>query len=234
MPFFQKTTRKDCWTLWCWKTTLIDLALGVLQPTSGKVSISGISPVNAIEKWPDAIAYVPQDVQVTGGSVRNTIAMGFSGIEQIDSLIRDAIQIAQLENMLNDKNSGLELNVGERGNKLSGGQRQRLGIDRALYTKPRLIALDEATSLLDGQTETDLSQAIFALKGRVTVLLIAHRLLTLKKADKVAYMESGKILAIGTFEEVRSKIPNFDKQAKLMEIRFRVLSFAIKDASDFF
>jgi ABC-type multidrug transport system fused ATPase/permease subunit len=200
------------------KTTLIDLALGVLQPTSGKVSISGISPVNAIEKWPGAIAYVPQDVQVIGGSVRNNIAMGFSGIEQIDSLIRDAIQIAQLENMLIDKNSGLELNVGERGNKLSGGQRQRLGIARALYTKPKLIALDEATSSLDGQTEADLSQAIFALKGRVTVLLIAHRLSTVKKADKVVYMESGKILAIGTFEEVRSKIPNFDKQAKLMEI----------------
>jgi len=200
------------------KTTLIDLALGVLQPTSGKVSISGISPLNAIEKWPGAIAYVPQDVQVIGGSVRNNIAMGFSGIEQIDSLIRDAIQIAQLENMLIDKNSGLELNVGERGNKLSGGQRQRLGIARALYTKPKLIALDEATSSLDGQTEADLSQAIFALKGRVTVLLIAHRLSTVKKADKVVYMESGKILAIGTFEEVRSKIPNFDKQAKLMEI----------------
>jgi ABC-type multidrug transport system fused ATPase/permease subunit len=200
------------------KTTLIDLTLGVLKPTSGKVFISGIAPLDAIEKWPGAIAYVPQDVQVIGGSVRNNIAMGFSEMEQIDSLIKDAIQIAQLENMLIDKNSGLELNVGERGNKLSGGQRQRLGIARALYTKPKLIALDEATSSLDGQTEADVSQAIFALKGRVTVLLIAHRLSTVKKADKVVYMESGKISYIGTFEEVRSKIPNFDKQAKLMEI----------------
>jgi len=200
------------------KTTLIDLTLGVLKPNSGEIFISGTSPADAIEKWPGAVAYVPQDVQVIGGSIRANIAMGFSEEEQLDSLIHEAINIAQLENMLKEKNSGLDLNVGERGNKLSGGQRQRLGIARALYTKPKLIAFDEATSSLDGQTEADVSQAIFTLKGSVTVLLIAHRLSTVKKADKIVYMENGKILAIGSFEQVRSKIPNFDKQAELMEI----------------
>lgn len=200
------------------KTTLIDLILGVLNPNSGEIFISGASPADAIEKWPGAIAYVPQDVQVIGGSIRDNIGMGFSEEEQLDGLIYEAIEIAQLENMLEEKNSGLDLNVGERGNKLSGGQRQRLGIARALYTKPKLIAFDEATSSLDGQTEADVSQAIFSLKGIVTVLLIAHRLSTVKKADKIVYMENGKILAIGSFEQVRSKIPNFDKQAKLMEI----------------
>jgi ABC-type multidrug transport system fused ATPase/permease subunit len=199
------------------KTTLIDLSLGILKPDSGEILISGVLPINAIEKWPGAIAYVPQDVQVIGGSIKDNIAMGFSENEQLNSLIKNAIKIAQLENMLIDKNSGLDLNVGERGNNLSGGQRQRLGIARALYTKPNLIALDEATSSLDGQTEDDVSQAIFALKGKVTVLLIAHRLSTVKRADKIVYMESGKILAVGTFDEVRNKIPNFDKQAKLME-----------------
>jgi ATP-binding cassette subfamily C protein len=200
------------------KTTLIDLTLGILKPNSGEIFISGTSPADAIEKWPGAVAYVPQDVQVIGGSIRANIAMGFSEEEQLDSLIHEAINIAQLENMLKEKNSGLDLHVGERGNKLSGGQRQRLGIARALYTKPKLIAFDEATSSLDGQTEADVSQAIFTLKGSVTVLLIAHRLSTVKKADKIVYMENGKILAIGSFEEVRMKIPNFDKQAKLMEI----------------
>lgn len=200
------------------KTTLIDLILGILNPNSGEISISGTSPADAIEKWPGAIAYVPQDVQVIGGSIRDNVGMGFSEEEQLDGLIYEAIEIAHLENMLEEKNSGLDLNVGERGNKLSGGQRQRLGIARALYTKPKLIAFDEATSSLDGQTEADVSRAIFSLKGSVTVLLIAHRLSTVKKADKIVYMENGKILAVGSFEQVRSKIPNFDKQAKLMEI----------------
>jgi ABC-type bacteriocin/lantibiotic exporter with double-glycine peptidase domain len=121
-----------------------------------------------------------------------------------------------MEDFLNGKEDDLSVEVGERGSKLSGGQRQRLGIARALYSRPKLLVLDEATSALDGQTESDISDAILALRGNVTVLMIAHRLSTVRNADRVIYMEAGKILADGTFQEVREKIPNFDSQAALM------------------
>jgi ATP-binding cassette subfamily C protein len=106
--------------------------------------------------------------------------------------------------------------VGENGTKLSGGQRQRLGIARALTTSPRLIVLDEATSSLDSETESELSGSIQALKGSSTIIMIAHRLSTIRQANKVVYLHEGQIQAVGTFEEVRSRVPNFDNQAKLM------------------
>jgi ABC-type multidrug transport system fused ATPase/permease subunit len=200
------------------KSTVIDIALGIIKPDHGDVIISGLVPLEAINKWPGAIAYVPQDVQIIDGSIKDNVALGFSKIEQIDSLINDALEIAQLNNLLSEKKSDLNLQVGERGVKLSGGQRQRLGIARALYLKPKLIVFDEATSSLDGQTEEDISEAIFNLRGEVTVILIAHRLSTVKNADKIVYMENGKILAVGKFEEVRRLVPNFDTQASLMGI----------------
>lgn len=200
------------------KSTVIDIALGIIKPDNGNVIISGLAPLEAINKWPGSIAYVPQDVQIIDGSIRDNVAMGFSKIEQIDSLINDALEIAQLNKLLSEKKSDLSLQVGERGMKLSGGQRQRLGIARALYLKPKLIVFDEATSSLDGQTEEDISEAIFKLRGEVTVILIAHRLSTVKNADKIVYMENGKILAIGKFDEVRRSVPNFDTQASLMGI----------------
>jgi ATP-binding cassette, subfamily B, bacterial PglK len=112
--------------------------------------------------------------------------------------------------------SGLDSRAGERGSKLSGGQRQRLGIARALYTNPKLLILDEATSSLDGQTEADISDSINALKGEVTVVIVAHRLSTIRKADRVVYLENGRLIATGSVNEVRAQVPNFDTQAKLM------------------
>ena len=106
--------------------------------------------------------------------------------------------------------------MGERGTKLSGGQRQRLGIARAIFTRPQLLVLDEATSSLDGETEANISEALQNLKGRSTLILIAHRLSTVMHSDVVVYMENGRVLHIGSFAEVREAIPNFDKQAKLM------------------
>lgn len=198
------------------KTTLVDLALGILTPDSGDIEISGISPTGAIAHWPGAIAYVPQDVQIIDASILSNVAMGFPESEQRSELAFEALRISQLDEFLEVKNQDLSSRVGERGSKLSGGQRQRLGIARALYSRPKLLVLDEATSSLDGQTESDISEAIFSLRGNVTVLLIAHRLSTVRNADRVIYMEAGKILADGTFQEVRGKIPNFDSQAALM------------------
>lgn len=198
------------------KSTLIDIMLGILKPNSGTVKISGVSPLQAINTWPGAISYVPQETGITSDSIKGNVAMGFPVREQIDPVIIEAIRIAQLESVLYENNLSLESDVGEAGSKLSGGQKQRLGIARALYLKPKLIVLDEATSSLDGQTESDLSEAIYNLRGQVTVVLIAHRLSTVKKSDKIIYIEGGKILTIGSFEEVRSRIPNFQTQATLM------------------
>lgn len=198
------------------KTTLVDVMLGVLEPDKGSVRISGVPPADAISKWPGAIAYVPQDVLVVNGSIRENVALGYPLESATDELIRDAIKTASLANFVASLPAGLDTNLGERGAKISGGQRQRIGIARALFTKPKLLVLDEATSALDGGTEESISSDIQKLKGSTTVVIIAHRLSTIRDADLVLYMDKGIIVAQGTFEQVRNTVPDFDRQAKLM------------------
>jgi len=198
------------------KTTLVDVLLGVLEPDSGSVLISGVSPLEAIAKWPGAIAYVPQDVLVINGSIRENVSLGYPLKSASDELVNEAIQIASLTNLVLSLPQGLDTNLGERGTKISGGQRQRIGIARALFTKPKFLVLDEATSALDGDTEESISSDIQKLKDSTTVVLIAHRLSTVRNADLVLYMDQGEIVARGTFEEVRNSVPDFDRQAKLM------------------
>ena len=201
------------------KTTLVDLILGILNPNVGNISISGLKPLEAISKWPGAIAYVPQDVMITNGTIRENVALGFPLEVASNELIWDALRIAQLETFVRTLPNGIDSHVGERGTKLSGGQRQRLGIARALFTKPKLIVLDEATSALDGKTELEFANAIHELKGKVTVVLIAHRLSTVREADSIVYMRDGKIIEVGSFDEVRSRVPDFDIQSKLMGLK---------------
>jgi ABC-type multidrug transport system fused ATPase/permease subunit len=198
------------------KTSLVDVILGILEPQEGKIFISGLSPIEAIEKWPGSVAYVPQDVMIANGSIRENVALGYPASAANDDAVARVLDIAQLSAFVAGLAKGIDTQVGERGAKLSGGQRQRLGIARAMFTNPRLLILDEATSALDGQTEADIAQSINQLKGHVTLITIAHRLSTVRSADRVAYMQSGRILAIDTFEEVRKLVPDFDSQAKLM------------------
>ncbi len=198
------------------KTTLVDVLLGVLEPDVGSVLISGTTPPDAISKWPGAIAYVPQDVLVIDGSIRENVALGYPLEVATDDLVNDTIRIAALSEFVSHLPRGLDTNLGERGAKISGGQRQRIGIARALFTKPKLLVLDEATSALDGGTEENISKEIQSLKGSTTVVLIAHRLSTVRSADLVVYLDRGSIVASGTFEEVRDVVPDFDRQAKLM------------------
>jgi ABC-type multidrug transport system fused ATPase/permease subunit len=198
------------------KSSLADAILGVLPIENECVRISGISPEKAVAKWPGAIAYVPQDVSISNTTIRQNVGMGFPSSEIPDNLVWEALEIAQLGDFVKTLPKGIDAELGDRGMKMSGGQRQRLGIARAIFTKPKLLLLDEATSSLDGQTEADIASAIQKLRGTVTVIMIAHRLSTVREASRLVYMEKGQILHIGTFDELRTAVPDFDRQAKLM------------------
>jgi ABC-type multidrug transport system fused ATPase/permease subunit len=198
------------------KTTLVDLILGVLKPDSGKILISGQEPLEAVSQWPGAVSYVPQDVVITNSTVAENITMGFPDNGSHQNLIEDALSVSQLTDFASSLPEGVLTQVGDRGTSISGGQRQRLGIARAMFTKPMLLILDEATSSLDGDTEANISQSIQNMRGSVTVVMIAHRLSTVRNVDQLIYMEDGQVRSIGTFEEVRNSIPDFDRQAKLM------------------
>ena len=198
------------------KTTIIDVLLGVLNPNEGTVLISGLPPHLAVSKWPGAVSYVPQDVVIAAGTIRENVALGYPPEEATDELVMSALKIANLDDFVAGLPHGVDTQVGERGATISGGQRQRLGIARAMFTRPHLLVLDEATSSLDGETEASISEAIRALRGLTTVVMIAHRLSTVRNADIVVYLSEGKIKATGTFEEVRNAAPGFDRQAKLM------------------
>jgi len=198
------------------KTTVVDVILGVLQPDSGNVLMQGLVPLDAIKKWPGAIGYVPQDVMISNGSIRENVCLGYESKLIDDALIWDALETAQLSEFIRSLPMGLDTQVGDRGTNLSGGQRQRLGIARAMFTKPKLLVLDEATSALDGTTEASISDAIHNLKGGVTIVMIAHRLSTVIESDLIHYMNNGKIEKSGSFNDLREAIPEFDKQAQLM------------------
>lgn len=198
------------------KSTLVDLMLGILKPTSGTVELSGISPNAAIKKWPGLISYVPQEVLITKASLLENVGLGFD-VDEIDqTLALASLRKAKLEELIDMEGSGISQLIQERGGNLSGGQKQRIGIARALYTNPRLVILDEATSALDVSTESEISDALLELKGNVTLVLVAHRLSTVRNADLVIYVDSGRILAKGSFEDVRLQVPQFDKQANLL------------------
>jgi ABC-type multidrug transport system fused ATPase/permease subunit len=159
---------------------------------------------------------VPQESFISSTSLKENVTMGFPADEKMIAKVRSALAKSQLLQFADSLPSGIETQVGENGGMLSGGQRQRLGIARALFCEPKLLVLDEATSSLDAETEQMISIAINSLRGDSTVVLIAHRLSTVMNADLVLYLEEGRLLAQGKFEEVRRAVPQFDKQAKLM------------------
>ena len=198
------------------KTTFLDVILGVLKPQRGEIFISGLDPASAVVEWPGAISYVPQETYIADASIAENIAMGFP-TDLIDrNQVIENLKMAQLWEFVQNLELGIDARVGERGTQLSGGQRQRLGIARALYTKPKLLILDEATSSLDAETEQAISDSIQRLKGEVTLIVIAHRLSTIKEADIIHYVEEGQIKGSGTFEELREKVPSFDSSASIM------------------
>jgi ABC-type multidrug transport system fused ATPase/permease subunit len=198
------------------KSTFVDLMLGLHHPSSGSIEISGLDAIDAIEKWPGAVAYVPQEIQLVSGTITENVLLGFVNDEQNNKLVLSALKKAQLNEYIDDKGVILETNIGDEGGKLSGGQRQRIGIARALLTNPKILVMDEATSALDAQTEDNISNTISKIKQESLVIVVAHRLATARKADLVIYMEEGKVKAQGSFDQVRALVPNFDTQAQLM------------------
>ena len=198
------------------KTTLVDLMLGILSPTEGTVTISGYSPEELLRKYPGAISYVPQNVNIVKGTILENITLGFDSSNKNREYARQAAELAQLTSFLSTLERGLDSELQDRGTNLSGGQRQRIGIARALFTKPQIIVFDESTSALDAATELEVSEAINSLRGITTVIVIAHRLSTIRNADQIFYLADGEILGSGTFQELRNQVKEFDQSSKLM------------------
>ena len=182
------------------KTTLVDICLGLLQPQEGTVHASSAN-----------IAYVPQDTHIARLTLQQNIALEWNR-EAIDiSLVDDAIKRAQLTHVLDGRSETDALS--EQG--LSGGQKQRIGLARAMYRNPSLLFLDEVTSALDAETEHAVMSSIESLRGTTTVVIVAHRLSTVQHADQVIYLDNGRVLGVGTFDELRKSIPQLQRQIEL-------------------
>ena len=184
------------------KSTLLDLILGLLSPSKGRITVDGKDIHKHLRSWQRKIGYVPQDIYLIDDSLRRNIAFGLD-IEEIDeNRIQAAVVMAQLKEVISSRPEGLNALVAERGIRLSGGQRQRVAIARALYHEPELLIFDEATSALDPQTETEVTQAIQALHGKKTMIIVAHRLSTVRFCDRLVFLKHGRIEGCAPFDEL--------------------------------
>jgi len=184
------------------KSTLVDILLGLLAPEKGEVRVDGVNIQNNLRNWQDQIGYVPQSIFLTDDTLRRNVAFGLPEEQINDFSVQRAIQTAQLEEFVESLPNGLETIVGERGVRLSGGQRQRIGIARSIYHDPAVLVLDEATSSLDSETEQSVMQAIKALMGSKTIIIIAHRLSTVEHCNQLFRLERGRIALQGTPHEI--------------------------------
>ncbi|GAB2510958.1 ABC transporter ATP-binding protein [Paramicrobacterium agarici] len=196
------------------KSTMIDLILGLITPTEGRVSLDGTDLQSIRRAWRSRVGYVPQDVSLFDATVAQNVALSWT--DDVDhERVREVLAQAQLLETIEARPGGVNAPIGERGLSLSGGQRQRLGIARALYGRPLVLVMDEATSALDSRTEAAVSRAISELQGEVTVILVAHRLSTIKSADQIFFLRDGHVDAQGTFSELVRDVPDFAEQAAL-------------------
>jgi ATP-binding cassette subfamily C protein len=198
------------------KTTLVDLLLGLYDPAKGSVLVGGDDPRALREHSPGLLSYVPQRPGLVSGSLANNVALGVPDDEIDEDAVRESLRKAQLLDFVDTLPDGIHSSLGPHSDSLSGGQIQRLGFARALYTKPQLIILDEATSALDAATEASVASSIKNVGGETTVIVIAHRLSTIQDADQVHVMDAGKIIASGTFSEIRKAVPMVEEYVQLM------------------
>lgn len=199
------------------KTTLANVLLGLLQPTSGSLLVDGVDVRKSLRAWQDHLGYIPQDIYLIDDTIRRNVAFGIRD-EKIDNdAVWRALESAQLAIFVRGLNGGLDAQVGERGVRISAGQRQRIGIARALYHDPDVLLLDEATSALDNETERLFAAAIDALAHRKTIIIIAHRLTTVRDCDVIYLMERGRVIASGTYDELVATQPVFARFARGLE-----------------
>lgn len=184
------------------KTTLMDVLLGLIAPSAGRVHVGGLSIYEHLDEWHRCVAYVPQSIQLIDDTLRRNVAFGVEDSKINEQKVWQAIRGASLESFVKSLPEGLDARVGEEGSWLSGGQRQRIGIARALYRDPQVLVLDEATSALDTDTEAEFMQVVSALRGKKTVVIVAHRLSTLAMCDRVLRLAAGRIVADGSFASV--------------------------------
>lgn len=175
------------------KSTFVDVILGLHTPDLGNIEVDGKNIFDNLNQWHEILGYVPQTIFLSDDTLRRNIAYGLSESDIDDDNIKSAIRLAQLDEFVSDLDMGLETIIGERGARISGGQRQRIGIARALYKKPKLLILDEATSALDMNIEAEVMQSIYSLDKSITILIIAHRLSTLDRCDKIITLSNGTI-----------------------------------------
>lgn len=196
------------------KSTMVDLLLSLLEPTDGTIRIDDVPLAKLTHAWRDRVGYVPQDVALFDSSIAENVALTWS-MDYDAERVQHALEQAHVWDIVAKRDGGIESQVGERGLSLSGGQKQRLGIARALYTDPLVLVMDEATSALDTKTEAAVSESIADLSGDRTLIVVAHRLSTIRHADRIFFMRDGEVMAQGTFDELVASVPDFAHQAAL-------------------
>jgi ATP-binding cassette subfamily C protein len=187
------------------KSTFVNLLLGLLKPTEGKILIDGKDISENLRNWQSQIGYVSQDIYLLDDTIRNNIAFGKSGTSINSEHLLNVIKTAQLENFVNSLSNGEETIIGNRGVRISGGQKQRIGIARALYNKPRVLIFDEATSSLDLENERKIMDKIYQSNKELTFIIISHRNNTVKNCDLIYVFDNGKLIDKGSYEEILSK-----------------------------
>jgi len=195
------------------KTTIVDLILGLLEPDEGEILVDGINIHDSISAWQRNVGYIPQSIYFADETLRNNIAFGVPPDEIDDDKVSRAIKMAQLDTMVDRFPQKLDTIIGELGVRLSGGQRQRIGIARALYHDPQVLIMDEATSALDNITERQITRAIDLIRGERTLIIIAHRLSTVRNCDTLYFMDEGRIIQKGSYEELVLSNPKFREMA---------------------
>jgi ABC-type multidrug transport system fused ATPase/permease subunit len=202
------------------KSTLVDLLLGYQQPTSGEILISGLEPRKCFQTWPGKVAYIPQKVSLYSGSIYGNIAVGLSdkpSAHHTTEVERLLTQVG-LGDFLKSLPNGLDSEVSEFGSNLSGGQTQRIGIARALFSNPSIMVFDESTSSLDSTSEDAIMRFLLSYKGKKTMIFVAHRLSTIRTADRIIYLKAGKFIAEGNFETLQELVPEFKQQVSLLNV----------------
>lgn len=197
------------------KSTTIDLLLGLLTPQQGEMYIDNIRITETnVRTWQNTLGFVPQSIYLSEGTIAENIAFGLPTKDINLDQVNNAIKLANLTELVNQLPDGVHTKVGERGVQLSGGQRQRIGIARALYNEAEVLVFDEATSALDGITEKIIMDAIHNFSGKKTIIMIAHRLKTVRKCDIIYMMEQGKVIDQGTYEQLLETNPKFKEMAE--------------------